>query len=75
MSTEHLWNDPEGKLKYYDRNPSQCHFVYHKSHTAWSGIKPGPLEMNVCNRLPENHYGAMHANNGEKLKQVMNGRD
>jgi hypothetical protein len=28
------------KLKYSDRNPSQCHFVDHKSHTDCPGIKP-----------------------------------
>jgi hypothetical protein len=70
MSTGHLWNDSEeGKLKCSDRNPSQCHFSHHKSHTVWPRIKPGPLEMNVCNRLPEKYYGAIHANNGEKLKK------
>ena len=34
MITEHWWNDTDkGKLKFWDRNRSQCHLVQHKSHT------------------------------------------
>jgi hypothetical protein len=70
MSTEHIWDDTEeGNLKYFDRNQSQCHFVHHKSHTVWPGIKPGPLQMKVGNRLPEKFHGEMQANGGEKLKK------
>lgn len=33
MSVQYWWNDRQGKLKYWERNLSQCHFVQHKSHT------------------------------------------
>ena len=36
-------NDDRRKLKYSEKNLSQCHFVHHKSHTNWPGIDPGPL--------------------------------
>jgi hypothetical protein len=40
---EHRWNEIDGrKPKYSGKNLSQCHFVYHKSHTDWPGIEPGP---------------------------------
>jgi hypothetical protein len=33
MNVEHWWNDADrGKLKYWERNLSQCHFVHHKSY-------------------------------------------
>jgi len=70
MSMKHLWKDTEeGNLKCFDRNPSQCHFAHHKFHIVWPGIKSGPLEMKVGNRLPQKFYGAMQANNAEKLKK------
>jgi hypothetical protein len=31
----------QGKLKYSDRNVSQCHFVHHKCHMDLPGIEPG----------------------------------
>jgi hypothetical protein len=44
ISMEHGWNDIDrGKPKYSERNLSQCHFVYHKSHMDRLGIEPGPL--------------------------------
>jgi hypothetical protein len=27
------------KLKYWEKNVSQCHFVHHKSYLDWSGIE------------------------------------
>jgi hypothetical protein len=40
---EHRWNEIDrGKPKYLERNLSQCHFVYHKSHIDRPGIEPGP---------------------------------
>jgi len=32
-----------GKLKYFEKKLSFCHFVHHKSHTAWTGKKPTTL--------------------------------
>jgi len=40
---QQCWNDTErGKPKYWDENPSKCHFVYRKSHMDLRGIEPGP---------------------------------
>jgi len=33
MNMERWWNDTDrGKQKYWEKNLSQCHYVYHKSH-------------------------------------------
>ena len=32
----------EGKHKYSEKNPSQCHFIDYKSHTDCPGIETGP---------------------------------
>jgi hypothetical protein len=29
-----------GKLKFSKKNPPHWHFVHHKFHTDWPGIKP-----------------------------------
>jgi len=43
MSTEDWWNDTDrGKSKYSKKNPSQCHFVHHISHTDRPVIEHGP---------------------------------
>ena len=43
MGMEHWWNGTDrGNLKYWERNPSQYHFVHHKSHMDLSGIEPMP---------------------------------
>jgi hypothetical protein len=40
---EHWWDDTDGaKLKYEQKNICQHHFVNHKPHVAWHGIKPNP---------------------------------
>jgi len=39
---EHWCNSTEGgETKYVEEELSQCHFLHHKSHKAWSGIVPG----------------------------------
>jgi len=41
MSTEHWWSDIDrGKPKYWQKNPSQCHFFLHKSHMEWFWMEP-----------------------------------
>jgi len=43
MSREHWWNDTDrGKSKYWETNPSRCHFVHHKPHVVWPGVEAGP---------------------------------
>ena len=42
MGMEHWWNGTDrGKLKYWERSLSQCHFVHHQPHMYWTGTKPG----------------------------------
>jgi hypothetical protein len=34
MGMEEWWNDTDrGKVRYWEKNLSHCHFVHHKSHT------------------------------------------
>jgi hypothetical protein len=43
---EHWWNKIDrGKLKYSEKNLSQCRFVHHKSHLERPGIEPGPPRL------------------------------
>jgi hypothetical protein len=38
---EHWWNGTDrGKLKYWNKNLSQCHFIHYKSYTDLSGNEP-----------------------------------
>jgi len=42
-SMEQWWNDIDRrKLKYLDKNLSQCHLVHHKFHTDWPRIEARP---------------------------------
>jgi hypothetical protein len=48
MSMEQWWNDTDrAKLKYWEENQSQCHFVHHESYMDWPGIKLGPQWQQV----------------------------
>jgi len=41
MSVEYRWNDADReKLKYLEKNLSQCYFDHHKSSVDWPGIIP-----------------------------------
>ena len=44
MGMVYWWDDNDrGELKFFKKLLSQCHFVQHKSHMNWPGIKPGLL--------------------------------
>jgi len=40
------------RVKYSENNPSQCHFVYRKSHVDWSGKASGPLRWEADDEQP-----------------------
>jgi hypothetical protein len=43
VNMEHRWNDTDReKPNNSEKNLSQCHFVYHKSHIDSPGREPGP---------------------------------
>jgi len=53
MGMEHWWNGTDrGKLKYWDRNLSQCHRVHHKCHTDWPGIESGLPRLKLATSRP-----------------------
>jgi len=39
-----------GKLKYWKRNMSQCHFLHHKYKIVWLGIQPRSLQGQHSNK-------------------------
>jgi len=44
LSMEHRWSNTDKiKWKCREKNLSHIHFVHHKSHTDWLGIKPATL--------------------------------
>ena len=41
-----LWNDTDrGKLQYWGKNLSHCHFVHHKSYKDWPSSEGGKIIM------------------------------
>jgi len=58
MSMKRWWKDADrGKLKYWEKTLSQCHFVCHKSHVDRPWIEPGPLRWEAGDCQPERWYG------------------
>jgi len=46
MGMEHWWNGTDrGKLKYWERNLSLCHFVHRKSHIDLPGFEFEPPRL------------------------------
>lgn len=35
----------QGKLQYWDKSLSKCHYVHHKSRVNWPGVEPGPFAV------------------------------
>jgi hypothetical protein len=40
-----------GKLKYWEKILSQCHFIHHKSYMYWPGIEPRHLWCEASDHL------------------------
>jgi hypothetical protein len=49
-----------GETEALGENLTQYHFVYHKSHMAWPGLEPGPLQWEAGDYLPELWHGPLH---------------
>jgi len=48
------WNDTNrGRQKYWERNPSECHFVQHEFPVDWPAIVPVDPQLDVIDQLPE----------------------
>jgi len=57
---EHWWNDNNrAKLRHWEKSPSQCNSVHHKSHMDWLRIKPRPPHWQQHHIL-ENHSVKNH---------------
>jgi hypothetical protein len=40
------WNDTDrGKQKYWERDPSECHFVQHESPVDWLAVVPKAAQL------------------------------
>ena len=53
MTMERRWNDTErAKLKYLEKNTSQCHFFQHEFRILWPDNEPRPLCEMAANQLP-----------------------
>jgi hypothetical protein len=55
MSMEQWWNYTDrGKLRYSEKNLSQCHSAHYKSHMHCPDIKSGPVwSEEPCNKQPD----------------------
>ena len=73
---EHLWNDTDSGVS--GDKVSQCHFVHHKYHRDWPGLKSSPpkalLLPFVCHTMNRTDGAVIRLKNLETFVCVMGKR-